>query len=224
MNYHGRFDGYNLSPKFWAPLSCHKCILFLVIVKNYIFDLFKKNKNMRISLVFAVVSIWLTSSCGIKKELALMKSKNQQLTEANTDLKNKVISLKDQVSYLDEQIQIIRGSEMIDGVERNDMTDPSNLVLNAAQEMPRFSNKLTFLEFIEERMNLEEMDFEPGTVYIEMVVLEDGTLTNFNPVGASSLAQQAQAVKLLKSSSPWTPGETNGNRVKVRMVMPIIFK
>ncbi|MEN8786875.1 MAG: energy transducer TonB [Flavobacteriales bacterium] len=179
---------------------------------------------MRISLVFAVVSIWLTSSCGIKKELALMKSKNQQLTEANTDLKNKVISLKDQVSYLDEQIQIIRGSEMIDGVERNDMTDPSNLVLNAAQEMPRFSNKLTFLEFIEERMNLEEMDFEPGTVYIEMVVLEDGTLTNFKPVGASSLAQQAQAVKLLKSSSPWTPGETNGNRVKVRMVMPIIFK
>lgn len=47
MNYHGRFDGYNLSPKIVrAPLSCVKGILFLVKLKNYIFDLFKINLKL----------------------------------------------------------------------------------------------------------------------------------------------------------------------------------
>ena len=179
---------------------------------------------MRITLVFSIAAILLMSSCGVKKELAASKLSNEKLSAMNSDLRSQVIDLKNQVVYLDEQLQMTTGAEMIDGVERNDILDKSNIVLNAAEVMPQFPGELTFIQYMEEKLNLEGTPSEPGVVFTEMVVLEDGSLSGFKSVGGSSLSQQAQAVKLIKATSPWTPGEINGVRVKVRMVIPITFK
>lgn len=179
---------------------------------------------MKVSVGLILASIVMITSCGVKKELLESKATNQELIQKNLKLAEEVKGLKDQVSFLDEQLEIATGAQMINGVERNDIMDKSSIVLNAAEIMPQFPGEFNFAQYIEEKMSLEGSSVEPGTVYIEMVVLENGVLSEFKPIGEYSIGQNAQAIKMLKSTSPWSPGEINGNKVKVRMVMPIIFK
>jgi predicted nuclease with TOPRIM domain len=178
---------------------------------------------MRLTIGLSIAAIFLVSSCGIKKELAEKTATNIELVKENTELKSELAGMKEQVKYLSTQLEIATGNQVVDGVERFDLT-PSQIIVNAAEIMPQLAGEFTLSQVIEETLNREGSVAEPGTVYTEMVVLEDGTLTSFAPVGKSTINQQAQAVKLLKATSPWIPGEVSGERVKVRMVVPITFK
>ena len=178
---------------------------------------------MRLTIGSTIVAMVLISGCGIKKELAEKTTMNKELVKENIELKSELAGMKDQVDYLTTQLEIASGNQVVDGVERFDL-EPSQIIVNSAEVMPQLEGEFTLAQVIEEILNREGSVAEPGTVFTEMVVLEDGTLSNFILVGNSTTNQQAQAVKLLKSTSPWIPGEVNGRKVKVRMVVPITFK
>lgn len=63
-----------------------------------------------------------------------------------------------------------------------------------------------------------------GRVFVEFVVEKDGTLTDIRVVKGIGADCDEEAVRVLANAPRWKPGKQRGNPVRVRMVMPIMFK
>jgi protein TonB len=63
-----------------------------------------------------------------------------------------------------------------------------------------------------------------GKVYVQFVVDKDGTLTDIKALKGIGAGCDEEAVRVIGGSPKWKPGKQRGRPVKVRMVLPIIFK
>lgn len=64
-----------------------------------------------------------------------------------------------------------------------------------------------------------------GRVYVQFVVLENGQVEQLKVIKGIGYGCDEEAMRLVAlSSGNWIPGKQYGNTVKVRMVLPIIFK
>jgi TonB family protein len=63
-----------------------------------------------------------------------------------------------------------------------------------------------------------------GKVFVELVVNEDGKLSDFRLIKGISPDCDQEAVRVLTSGEDWVPGKQYGIAVKQRMVVPITFK
>ncbi|MCK5371843.1 MAG: energy transducer TonB, partial [Cyclobacteriaceae bacterium] len=68
------------------------------------------------------------------------------------------------------------------------------------------------------RMGLE------GRVFVEFVVEKDGSLTDIKVVKGIGGGCDDEAVRVISLAPKWNPGKQRGNAVRVRMVLPIMFK
>lgn len=68
------------------------------------------------------------------------------------------------------------------------------------------------------RMNVE------GRVFVQFVVERDGSLTDVKAIKGIGAGCDEEAVRVVESAPPWTPGKQRGKPVRVRMVLPIVFK
>jgi hypothetical protein len=218
MNYHSRFDGYNLSPKKkWAPLSWDKGILFLVNDKNYIFDLNKIKLSMKLKfIVFIMLAIGL-SSCGLKKQVSDLSTKNKDLITQVSELTQLKKDKELEVDFLLGRVQELENNP-------DELDLQSEVIVNSAEIMPAYSGEQSINEFLDVTLADMGANGNGQTVYVEMIVFENGELSRMKPVRSVSSSLDSQAVTALKKSSPWTPGIINGNKVKVRMVIPVTFK
>jgi TonB family protein len=60
-------------------------------------------------------------------------------------------------------------------------------------------------------------------VLVEFVVTEDGSVVDIRSVFGSNSELNDAAVKAVSKSPKWTPAELNGEKVKVRMTVPVLF-
>jgi periplasmic protein TonB len=63
-----------------------------------------------------------------------------------------------------------------------------------------------------------------GKVYVQFVVDKDGSLTDINVLKGIGAGCDKEAVAILKGAPRWVPGKQRGRPVKVRMVIPIVFR
>ncbi len=63
-----------------------------------------------------------------------------------------------------------------------------------------------------------------GRVFIEFVVEKDGSLTDVKVVKGIGGGCDEEAVRVISQAPKWRPGKQRGRAVRVRMVMPIMFK
>ncbi len=63
-----------------------------------------------------------------------------------------------------------------------------------------------------------------GKVFVEFVVEKDGSLSQVKTVKGIGAGCDEEAVRVLQSVPPFKPGSQRGKPVRVRMVMPIVFK
>jgi len=63
-----------------------------------------------------------------------------------------------------------------------------------------------------------------GKVFVEFVVNKTGELTNIKVVKGISEACNEEAIRVMKSMSKWKPGKQRGKAVRVKMVIPIVYK
>lgn len=63
-----------------------------------------------------------------------------------------------------------------------------------------------------------------GKVYIQFVVEKDGSLTDIEVVKGAHELLDKEALRVVKSMPNWIPGELEGEKVRVRFVVPIFFK
>ena len=62
-----------------------------------------------------------------------------------------------------------------------------------------------------------------GKVLVEFVVEEDGSVSSVKTLQSPSEILSAEAERVVKSSPKWEAGEHNGQKVKVKMVIPFAF-
>jgi len=63
-----------------------------------------------------------------------------------------------------------------------------------------------------------------GKVYVQFVVDKDGSITEVQAIRGIGAGCDEEAVRVIKGMPKWTPGKQRGRPVKVRMVLPIVFK
>lgn len=83
-----------------------------------------------------------------------------------------------------------------------------------------------FLKFISSNINYppsaRRINVE-GRVFVQFVVAQDGTLTDFEVIRGIGAGCDEEAIRVLKLSPKWKPGKQRGKPVKVRMILPIMF-
>jgi len=64
-----------------------------------------------------------------------------------------------------------------------------------------------------------------GTVYVEFIVNEDGTIEDVMVIRSVSNSLDAEAIRLIKlTSGKWKSGEQNGKLIKTSMIFPVKFR
>lgn len=63
-----------------------------------------------------------------------------------------------------------------------------------------------------------------GTVYLEFIVNEEGRIINPSVIKSMDPDLDAEALRVIKNSSDWTPGIQRGHNVNVKLKLPIRFK
>lgn len=69
---------------------------------------------------------------------------------------------------------------------------------------------------------------EPGEpslrVYLTFIIEKDGSLTNVKIMRGVNSELDVEAIRLIKASAPWTPGEQSGYKVRMEYTIPIAFE
>ena len=63
-----------------------------------------------------------------------------------------------------------------------------------------------------------------GRVFVQFVVEKDGSLTDVQAVKGIGAGCDEEAVRVIEGAPKWTPGKQRGRPVRVRMILPIVFK
>ena len=63
-----------------------------------------------------------------------------------------------------------------------------------------------------------------GKVFLQFVVDKNGAISDVRVIKGIGAGCDEEAVRVLKNAPEWNPGKQRGKPVKVRMVMPVLFK
>lgn len=96
------------------------------------------------------------------------------------------------------------------------------------QKMPSFPGGEGELQkFLMENINYPAIAREnniQGTAALSFVVGKDGSITNVQILKDPGGGCGKEAVRVVQSMPKWTPGEANGNPVKVKFTLPVRFR
>lgn len=103
----------------------------------------------------------------------------------------------------------------------------TNIVVDFAEKMPEFpGGEDKMLQYLGSKLKnsayLQEQGIF-GEIFIEFIVNEDGSLSDFSVVKSLDPILDRSAMNAAKSMPKWIPGENGGHPVKVRLQLPIIF-
>lgn len=101
-------------------------------------------------------------------------------------------------------------------------------VFTIVEDQPEFPGGMAaFYKYVGDQMDYpsqaRRMGIE-GRVYVQFVVDKDGTVTEVKAVKGIGAGCDEEAERVLRQAPKFKPGKQRGRAVKVRMVLPIIFK
>lgn len=102
-------------------------------------------------------------------------------------------------------------------------------IFTIVEEQPSFQGggNAAFLKWVGENLDYpsqaQRMGIE-GRVYVQFVIEKDGTITDVKAIKGIGAGADEEAVRVIKSAPKWTPGKQRGKPVRVRMILPIMFK
>ena len=101
----------------------------------------------------------------------------------------------------------------------------NDIVYNSAEIKPDFPGGIqAFYEFVGNNYKMPEAKDLKGKVYIKFIVEADGSLTNFEIMRDIGHGTGEEAIRVLKLSPKWIPGEVEGNKVRTLFSLPISIK
>ena len=100
-------------------------------------------------------------------------------------------------------------------------------IYDTANEMPSFPGGSSSIQaWIKEHLQItdEIKDLGVGRVMVKFVVEKDGTITNAEMMFPMHPAIDKEATRVIESMPKWNPGRINGQPVRVKYELPVIFK
>ena len=79
------------------------------------------------------------------------------------------------------------------------------------------------LRFFGKNLMHPEHEYVEGTVYVSIMVNEDGSLSDFTIVKGVSDQCDQSAIGIFKKMPKWIPAKQGDKPVKVRMILPLKF-
>jgi periplasmic protein TonB len=84
-----------------------------------------------------------------------------------------------------------------------------------------------FYEFVGKKLKYPAQARRMGTegkVFVQFVINKDGSISDVVAIKGIGAGCDEEAVRIIQTSPPWSPGKQRGKSVKQRMVLPITFK
>lgn len=139
------------------------------------------------------------------------------------DLKDKVISKVDMKGDPDAILTIEKPGTSIGAViEEVDNSVYSVAGIEVKPEYPGGIEK--FYQFVQKNYRMPEEDGLNGKVFVSFVVEKDGSLTDIKVLRDIGYGTGKEAIRVLKSTPKWSPGEQNGKKVRCTYSLPISLK
>lgn len=109
--------------------------------------------------------------------------------------------------------------------QTTDTTKTKEPIFTSVEQVPEFPGGLRKLSiFLDKNFKYPEGETVEGRVYVVFVVEKDGNLSDIKIAKSLSEATDAEAIRLIKISSPWKPGMWGGQPVRALYTLPINFK
>ena len=104
-------------------------------------------------------------------------------------------------------------------------TTTDDKVYEVCEQMPTYEGgDAALLKYLGENLKLPEEDQErgmQGRMVVGFIVEKDGSLTNVEVLRPVDIAFDAEVLRVVKGMPKWIPGRHNGQRVRVRYLLPI---
>ena len=104
-------------------------------------------------------------------------------------------------------------------------TTTDDKVYDVCEQMPTYEGgDAALLKYLRENLKLPEEYKERGVqgrMVVGFIVEKDGSLTNVKVLRAVDIALDAEVLRVVKGMPKWIPGRHNGQRVRVRYLLPI---
>lgn len=102
-----------------------------------------------------------------------------------------------------------------------------NWIYNTYDEPPTPpGGKKGYLQYLKKNIKFSEPRDSAcnGTVYVSIIVLKDGSLTNVH-IEKDEIGRRCgeEAVRVIKSMPPWKPAKRNGKPINMNYVIPVKF-
>ena len=130
------------------------------------------------------------------------------------------ISFEDFADDLEITTQVVE-------VEEEEIEDDQPFI--KVEKMPSFQggdlNK--FRNWVQERVRYPQIALEngiQGRVVLSFVIEKDGTLTNIEVLQSPDRSLADEAVRVLKTSPKWEPGQQRNQPVRVKYTLPVDFR
>jgi len=99
--------------------------------------------------------------------------------------------------------------------------------VNSIENQPAFPGGMeAFIKYLRKNLRYPSSAVEndvAGRVYVNFIVEKDGKLTDIKVVKGIGFGCDEEAIRVLKRSPDWSPGEQNGRKVRVMYTLPIVF-
>jgi len=100
--------------------------------------------------------------------------------------------------------------------------------LSAVEKEPEFpGGQAAFNKFVTDNLQYPTIESEngiEGTVVLNFVVEEDGSITNIEIRRDIGNGCGAEAMRLVRAMPKWVPGQHKGRKVQVMYTLPVLFK
>lgn len=156
-------------------------------------------------------------------KLTYMEGTTQDVRQfvATPEIKNRVVY---EYKYRDGEKA---GVLLTNVVQFAEATQNDDKVFMVVEQQPEFTGGYDAMTaFLRDNIKYPEQALkngESGTVYVSMIINQDGTVSDAKVLRGVSQSIDAEAVRVISIMPRWKPGMQNGRPVKVRFNVPIKF-
>lgn len=163
----------------------------------------------------------------IKKD-ELVKEENQ--VKQMDDLDKKVaVDVKDQEGVKDRTVEAIRNDIAVNTPPKEEVKQQVvEKIFDVVEVPPTFpggeGQLRAWLAANTKYPPVAEDNGIQGRVIVQFVVERDGSVSNVNVVRGVDPSLDKEAARVVRSMPKWTPGKQNGQAVRARFNVPVVFK
>ena len=163
----------------------------------------------------------------IKKD-ELVKEENQ--VKQMDDLDKKVaVGVKDQEGVKDRTVEAIRNDIAVNTPPKEEVKQQVvEKIFDVGEVPPTFpggeGQLRAWLASNTKYPPVAEDNGIQGRVIVQFVVERDGSVSNVNVVRGVDPSLDKEAARVVRSMPKWTPGKQNGQAVRARFNVPVVFK